>query len=51
VQVYRVRELERKLVLCEAEALLVAWDIAAFAKCALGADFRAALVRFEGLPS
>jgi len=49
VQVYRVRDLERATVLCEAEALLVAWDNAAFAKRELSADFRAAIARFEGL--
>ena len=48
-QVYRVREIERALVLCEAEALLVAWDNARMQKAAIAAPFRAAVSAFEGL--
>ena len=43
VQAYRVVEAESGDVWCEAEALLVGWDGAVRASCALGAELRAAL--------
>ena len=48
-QAYRVRERAGGKVLCESEALLVAWDGAARAKTELAPALRAALEEFEGL--
>lgn len=51
VQAYRVLELERRLVLCEAEALLVAWDNARMQKAEIAPLFRSAVSAYEGLES
>ena len=48
-QAYRVREVDRDAVLCEAEAVFVCWDNAARAKRDMAPEFRAAVAAFEGL--
>jgi len=48
-QAYRLRDVERGVTLCEAEARLVAWDSARNAKRDMPAAFRARIAELEGL--
>lgn len=48
-QAYRVSERDGGRVLCEAEAVLVAWDNEKRCKAPLSSAFRCAVAEFEGL--
>jgi acyl-CoA thioesterase FadM len=48
-QAYRLRELARGVIWCEADARLVAWDNARGVKAAMSTEFRARIAAFEGL--
>jgi acyl-CoA thioester hydrolase len=48
-QAYRLRDVERGVVVCEAEARLVAWDAARNAKRDMPREFRARIAEAEGL--
>jgi YbgC/YbaW family acyl-CoA thioester hydrolase len=48
LQAYRIHEVARELVLCEAESLFVGWDNAKAEKCELSEVFRSAVEAYEG---
>ena len=48
-QAYRIRALEGSEVWCEAEAVLVAWDLEKNESCAMTEKFRRRVAEYEGL--